>query len=345
MRLVAQERKSSTAEELGRKLDLIVKRLDTLEAIVLENPEYAELAALLRLTKASVGLYADPLRMLSESKPDEHYIKRKPARVQANLVLKAKDANVGEDITLEIELVNTGKTSASLIKVEEILPAGFDLVAKPDYCHFENTYLDMNRKRLNPSMTEKIRLILRSFNKGKFAVKPKIFYLDETGQQMFCKPESVTINILETLLPGRISTGYKDFDNLLLGGIPNNYAVILTSPSCDERDLLIKRFLGAGAKERQITFYVTTKVIPVETLTKEPQSNIFFVCNPQADKVIKDMPNVFKLKGVENLTDINIALTSAFRRLNMLVSSPRRACIEIISDVLLQHHPFILGDG
>jgi hypothetical protein len=47
---------------------------------------------------------------------------------------------------------------------------------------------------------------------------------------------------------------------------------------------------------------------------------------------------VFKLKGVENLTDINIALTSAFRKLDTSLRSPRRACIEIISDILLQHH-------
>jgi hypothetical protein len=51
----------------------------------------------------------------------------------------------------------------------------------------------------------------------------------------------------------------------------------------------------------------------------------------------KDLPNVFKLKGVENLTDIGIALVKAFRRLDESASGPRRACIEIVSDVMLQH--------
>ena len=49
------------------------------------------------------------------------------------------------------------------------------------------------------------------------------------------------------------------------------------------------------------------------------------------------MSNVFKLKGVENLTDINISLSSAFRKLESS-NTPKRACIEIISDILLQHH-------
>jgi len=46
---------------------------------------------------------------------------------------------------------------------------------------------------------------------------------------------------------------------------------------------------------------------------------------------------VFKLKGVENLNDINIALTSAFRKLHKKPKGTRRVCIEIVSDVLLQH--------
>lgn len=151
--------------------------------------------------------------------------------------------------------------------------------------------------------------------------------------------EPVTVKIPEVVLPGRVTTGYKELDNMLFGGIPENYAVILTSPSCDEKDLLIKRFLEAGAKEGQVTFYVTTEAVGVGALAEEFQSNFHvFICNPQADKIIKTLPNVSKLKGVENLTEINIALTSAFRRLDTLLKVPRRACVEIVSDVLLQHH-------
>lgn len=331
--------KSSSTEELSRKLNLILKRLDTLEAIVLENPEYAELATFLRLTRASVGLYADPLRMVTDSQTAKQLAKSKlRSRIQAKLIVRSKDVNVGEDVNLEMQLTNEGEAPALLIKVEEILPEGFELIAKPGYCRFEDEYLDMNRKRLDPLMTEEIRLTLRSFDKGTFAIKPKIIYVDATANQMSCRPEPVTINISEIVLAGRVSTGYKDLDSLLLGGIPENYAVILTSPSCDEKDLLVKRFLETGASEGQITFHITIEASGVKTLTEENQSSFhLFICNPQANKIIKTLPNVFKLKGVENLTDISIALTKAFRRLDTSVSGPRRACIEIISDVLLQH--------
>jgi len=337
--LTSQEIESSSTEGLSRKLDLILKRLNTLEAIVLENPEYAELATFLRLTRASVGLYADPLRMVTDSQTAKQLAKSKlRPSIQAKLILRSKEVNVGEDVTLEMQLTNEGEAPALLIRVEKILPEGFELVAKPSYCRFEETYLDMTRKRLDPLMTEEIRLALRSFDKGTFTIKPKIIYVDATANQMSCEPEPVTINISETVLPGRVSTGYKDLDSLLLGGIPENYAIILTSPSCDEKDLLIKRFLETGSKKTQMTFHVTIEASGMKTITEENQSSFYlFICNPQADKIIESLPNVFKLKGVENLTDISIALTKAFRRLDTSISGPRRACLEIISDVLLQH--------
>jgi KaiC/GvpD/RAD55 family RecA-like ATPase len=148
----------------------------------------------------------------------------------------------------------------------------------------------------------------------------------------------VTLEVSK-VLPGRISTGYEKLDNLLLGGIPKNYAVVLTAPSCDERNLLIEEFLETGVKNDEITFCVTTNPGKAKSLAKEfPTSFFLLICNPQADQIIKDMPNVFKLKGVENLTNINIALTSAFRGLGGSPKAPKRACIEVVSDILLQHH-------
>jgi KaiC/GvpD/RAD55 family RecA-like ATPase len=187
--------------------------------------------------------------------------------------------------------------------------------------------------------TEEITLVLRSLDEGSFQVKPKIAYVDEAGQQRLFEPEPAAIEISE-FFPSRISTGYEDLDKLLIGGIPETYPVILTSPSCDERDLLIKRFLKAGVdKEGAIAFYVSSEISGMETLAEEFQSKIyFFVCNPRADTIIKDLPNVTKLRmGAMNLTDINIALARAFRELDESSSDSRRICIAIVSDVLLQH--------
>jgi len=136
-----------------------------------------------------------------------------------------------------------------------------------------------------------------------------------------------------------VSTGYGDLDKLLHGGLPSNYTVVLTSPSCDERDLLIRSFLETGAKNGEVTFHVTIDASLAKALAEKPMPTLqLFVCNPEAEAIIKSSPNVFTLKGVENLTDISIVLTSAIRKLDPSLKGPRRICIGLVSDVLLQHH-------
>ncbi|MGD8566079.1 MAG: ATPase domain-containing protein [Candidatus Bathyarchaeota archaeon] len=148
-----------------------------------------------------------------------------------------------------------------------------------------------------------------------------------------------TVRIPEAAYPPQVTIGYDDLDALLLGGLPKGYATILTSPSCDERDLLIENFLKAGIKVQSITVYITidAKATAFLLATSYPAQFYLFLCNPEADAIIKDLPNVFKVKGVDNLTDIDIAIATAFRKLDKFQKGSRRACIEIVSDALLQH--------
>jgi KaiC/GvpD/RAD55 family RecA-like ATPase len=136
-----------------------------------------------------------------------------------------------------------------------------------------------------------------------------------------------------------LTTGYWELDRLLMGGIPEKYAVILSSPSIDERELLVMKFLEAGLTGAQITFNVTADAGHAMILDKQHPSGFFFLlCNQQADAIVQNQPNVYKLKGIGSLTEIDIALIKMFRAINPQVTGSKRICLEIISDVLLEHH-------
>ncbi len=158
-------------------------------------------------------------------------------------------------------------------------------------------------------------------------VKAEIIYL-QTGRAVHLEPVSP------------VPTGYAFLDRLLGGGLPPNFATALTSPSCDERDMLIRSFLEIGARKGEHTFYLTIDPSLADHLPQDFPSNFnLFVCNPQAEAVVKSSTNVFLLKGVENLTNISIALTSTIRKLDPSQKTPRRICISLVSDILLQHGP------
>jgi hypothetical protein len=75
--VVEEEKPTLAAEELSRKLDLILQRLDFLEKLILEKPEYADLATSLQLTKVGIGLYGEPLKIASRLKAAQQYLQQR----------------------------------------------------------------------------------------------------------------------------------------------------------------------------------------------------------------------------------------------------------------------------
>ena len=258
--------------------------------------------------------------------------------IQAKLSAQKRDVSAGEDFCVNLNIANLGKTAAFLGKIEDMIPEGFDPQDESDSYSIENHNLNINGKRLDPLKTETIKIRFRSFCKGTFKMRPRILLVDEMGLQVLNEPEPLIINISEVIMPNRISTGYRPLDLVLLGGIPEGYSVILTAPSYDERGLLIHKFLEAGTIEDTETFYITVDATGTTNLIEKSKNFSVFICNPRADEMVQNRLNVYKLRGVENLTDIDIAITSALRSLDRSKTRPRRACIEITSDVLLRHH-------
>jgi len=198
---------SISPEEVSKKLDYIIKRLDTLEKLILENPEYEGLAAPLRLTRMGLGLYEEPLRIATEMKtteqsPDKPGTAR--AGIQANLILNVEEVKVGEDFALVVEMVNTGSASAQLVRIQNLIPEGFKVVKGPKGYRVENNDLSMKRKLLGPRRSMEVRLLLKPSTKGEFTLKTKIIYLDEVGDYQSYEPKPITIIVKELGISGWI---------------------------------------------------------------------------------------------------------------------------------------------
>jgi hypothetical protein len=75
--LSGNEKPTSDVENLSKKLDAILQRLDLLEKLIVENPEYKGVAAALGIARFGIGVYGEPLKVAERLKNAETYLRQK----------------------------------------------------------------------------------------------------------------------------------------------------------------------------------------------------------------------------------------------------------------------------
>ena len=139
---------------------------------------------------------------------------------------------------------------------------------------------------------------------------------------------------------GRVQTGYEALDGVLLGGVPEGSSVILTGVGSDERDRIVRRFTETALNSGRGCIYVSTSIDRIRDLIPEHQKDLqIILCHPQAEVIAAGFPNIQKLKGLDDLTAINLAFEAS--KNTLVGSGPGGSpglCFEIVGDVLLRHH-------
>jgi len=132
-----------------------------------------------------------------------------------------------------------------------------------------------------------------------------------------------------------LSTGYADLEGLLHGGIPVGYAVLLISPPCDERDLLLRKMLKANLSSGMQVFHVSGDLARTQDLVAKFPKDFYAFC-PEAHRVASGDQNLYEIPGVGNLVEFNIVLNKG---LNEKVKEGKQRVIvmDLLSDLLLRH--------
>ena len=134
-----------------------------------------------------------------------------------------------------------------------------------------------------------------------------------------------------------ISTGYPDLDGTLAGGIPEGYAVVLVSPSYDERDLLLRKIIDSAISSGRPAFYISTDIERTQDLLARYQRG-FYAFSSQADKIAPNAANLYKIPGIENLSEATISLTLAMKQARAKEQATKMiVIIDILSDLLLRY--------
>jgi KaiC/GvpD/RAD55 family RecA-like ATPase len=134
-----------------------------------------------------------------------------------------------------------------------------------------------------------------------------------------------------------LSTGYEELDRALVGGLPEGYAVVIVSPSYDERDLLIRRMLKSAISAQWPSFYVSNDFGKTRDMLNHYPRN-FYAFSPQADKIEPKPMNLYQLPSVDNLSDHTLSLSLAIRDARAKEKSGKMLLVlDTLSDVILRH--------
>lgn len=132
-----------------------------------------------------------------------------------------------------------------------------------------------------------------------------------------------------------VSTGYADLEGLLHGGIPVGYSVLLISPPCDEKDLLLRKMLKSNLSSGMQVFHVSGDLARTQDLVAKFPKDFYAFC-PEAHRVASSDQNLYEIPGVGNLVEFNIVLNKGLNE-KVKVGKQRVIVMDLLSDLLLRH--------
>lgn len=113
--------------------------------------------------------------------------------LQADLIMK-KRITVDEENELRLDLVNIGRGSGLVIKINGLIPSNdFKVIAFPSYCCLQNGDLEVKGRKIGAFQVETIKLTVKAVKTGVFTLNPSVVYVDDLGETKTCKPQPIKV--------------------------------------------------------------------------------------------------------------------------------------------------------
>jgi hypothetical protein len=114
------------------------------------------------------------------------------SKIQAYSMAPIK-VETGKEFNMRLDLINVGKNSSNLVRVEGILPADFKAVAiHPQYNILSNS-VELAKKSIKPFTDEAITLTVQAMKAGDYLVESKLIFTDDLGEYKTVEIEPVRI--------------------------------------------------------------------------------------------------------------------------------------------------------
>ncbi|MCW4026992.1 MAG: hypothetical protein NWE76_05880, partial [Candidatus Bathyarchaeota archaeon] len=146
------------------------------------------------------------------------------SEIHANLSLNRKEATIGEEIDLRLDLVNTGNQPVLLVRVNNLVPPGLGVrTVHPSHYSITDGLIDMKGRKIDPLKVESIEIRIEATRTGIASSSPDITYVSETGEFRMVRPQPASVTIHPQLtFEFRTEAAQKAF-NLLSDAFVQDY--------------------------------------------------------------------------------------------------------------------------
>lgn len=136
-----------------------------------------------------------PVTFLEDKAPGLE--KLRDAHIRGSVSVSSTELNAGEALTLDLRIVNVGKETATLARIEDVAPGGLDFVKEKTPYSIEDRSINLRGKRLDNLKSYEVKIVLRSRRKGSFDLRPRITYFDDKGTNAAYEFEPKTVVVRE----------------------------------------------------------------------------------------------------------------------------------------------------
>jgi KaiC/GvpD/RAD55 family RecA-like ATPase len=260
--------------------------------------------------------------------------------LQAALKGPEKPLRIGEEYQLPLTVLNTGERLAILVRIENLSYPGLDIQSgTPDFS-LVNGNLELGGKRLPSLAAQEVPLRVTPRRAGSYRLKPRILSVSTQGDLTIHSVPTLALDVAGERTPraekaqsdaiGRFSLGVPRVDKPMRGGIPVGHAVVITAAPSNETRAMVRSFILSGLSSGKHVLYITRDPT---LLSNVPGSELEKLSLISIGDVLEGPVHAIAAK-VANLTEILLETTELIQSAE---GSDKRACIDILSDILLQH--------
>ena len=142
------------------------------------------------------------------------------------------------------------------------------------------------------------------------------FRIDNTGLRVFAPPPAVsaTVRVQPRTIGQRLSTGIGRLDDMMDGGLPAGYSLLVAGPSGSGKSILAGQFLAAGAAQGEVGVIAAFEQLPNHSrgpaMSKLIDSGQVHVIDTQSATLSVDEVSTLLIAAIDRLKATRVVLDS-----------------------------------